>query len=281
LAARQRSPNLTLESVNETEWQAQGKASTPLLVKLQALLDWEGEKTGELEAPNQASRQLAAIQEPPLPERNPARNGLAKQAPLAPSDMATIPWTEAEIAEAKAKCGEALSSLSLDYEPLPPIKEGLCGAPAPILLKALGQAPEVALDPPATVSCTLAKALSTWLNESGQPQAKALFNSSVTKLHVGSYTCRNRNGGANQPLSEHALANAIDISDFILASGERVPVVDSWPSDNPPLPMPNQDRTSSSTISVPLASVSLGGPDPEISPRCRLRDLWHRARTRC
>ena len=97
-----------------------------------------------------------------------------------------------------------------------PIKEGLWGAPAPILIKSVGDDPEVALDPPATVTCTLAKALSTWLNESVQPQAKALFNSSVTKLHVGSYTCRNRNGGADAPLSEHALANALDISDFIL-----------------------------------------------------------------
>jgi hypothetical protein len=121
LAARQRSPNLTLKSVNETEWQAQGKASTPLLAKLQALLDWEREKTGELEAPNQASRQLAAIQEPPLPERNPARNELAEQAPLAPSNMATIPWTEAEIAEAKALITSRFHPSRRDFaERLPP-----------------------------------------------------------------------------------------------------------------------------------------------------------------
>src|SRR5262249_22096845 len=41
-------------------------------------------------------------------------------------------------------------SLTLNYEPLPPIKEGLCGAPASILLKSLGRDPEIALDPPAT-----------------------------------------------------------------------------------------------------------------------------------
>jgi hypothetical protein len=128
--------------------------------------------------------------------------------------------------------------------------------------KSLGRNPEVVLDPPATVTCTLAKALSTWLNESVQPQAKASFNSSVTKLHVGSYTCRNRNGGADAPLSEHALANAIDISDFILASGERVAVIDSSPSDNPPLPVPNPDRTSSSTQRV---SVRLDDPEKHSS----------------
>jgi hypothetical protein len=103
--------------------------------------------------------------------------------------------------------------------------------------------------------------LNTWLSESVQPQAKASFNSSVTKLHVGSYTCRNRNGGADAPLSEHALANAIDISDFILASGERVAVIDSSPSDNPPLPVPNPDRTSSSTVSMQRVSVRLNDPE--------------------
>jgi hypothetical protein len=221
----------------------------------------DDEKTRGLEAPSQASQlRFAASEKMPLPERNPSRNCIPKQAPLAPGEMATIPWSEAEIAEAKAKCSEALSSLSLDYKPLPPIKEGLCGAPAPILLKALGQEPEVALDPPAIVTCTLAKALSTWLNESVQPQAKASFNSSVTKLHVGSYSCRNRNGGADQPLSEHALANALDISDFILSSGERVAAVDSWSSDNPPMPVPNPDRTSSSAVSMQRVSVRLDAP---------------------
>jgi peptidoglycan hydrolase-like protein with peptidoglycan-binding domain len=218
----------------------------------------ESEKTGGLEV--QGSGRFAATEQSPQTERNPARSGLAEQAPPSPGQMATIPWTEAEIAEAKAQCSEALASLTLNYESLPPLKEGLCGAPAPILLKSLGRDPEIALDPPATVTCTLAKALSAWLSESVQPHAKALFNSPVTKLHVGSYTCRNRNGGADLPLSEHALANALDISDFVLTSGERIAVVDSWPSDNPPLPMPNPDRVSSIS-SVKRVSVSLDDPE--------------------
>jgi hypothetical protein len=98
---------------------------TPVLIE-------EGEKTGGLEAPNQGSQQLAATEEPKLPQQNPARGGQpTEQMPLAPGEMTTIPWTETEIAAAKAKCGEVLSSLTLNYEQLPPIKEGLCGAPAP------------------------------------------------------------------------------------------------------------------------------------------------------
>lgn len=61
-------------------------------------------------------------------------------------------------------------------------------------------------------------------------------------------------------MSEHALVNALDISDFMLASGERIAVVDSWPSDNPPLPMPNPGRVSSTSF-VKRASVSLDEPE--------------------
>jgi hypothetical protein len=237
-----------------TNWDALALAKhlskgTPVVIE-------EGEKTG-LAAPNQGSQQLAGTEDPPLPERSPVDRG-TEQAPVAPGQMTSIPWSETEIADAKAKCSEALSSLTLNYEPLPPIKEGLCGAPAPILLKSIDRDPEVALDPPATVTCNLAKALRAWLNESVQPQAKSLFNSPVTKLYVGSYTCRNRNGGAEQPLSEHALANAIDISDFVLISGQRIAVVESWPS-GPPLPMPNPGRLSS-IPSVKRVSVTFDDP---------------------
>jgi hypothetical protein len=49
LAARQRSASLTLESVNDAGWQAQGKPSTPLLVKLQVLLDRAHASPGEID----------------------------------------------------------------------------------------------------------------------------------------------------------------------------------------------------------------------------------------
>jgi hypothetical protein len=152
----------------------------------------------------------------------------ARQVPPPPSEVATIPWSDAEIAAAKAKCSEALSSIKLDYELLPPIKEGLCGAPAPILLRSLGSETKVEIDPPATVTCALAKALGIWLNEIVQPEAEALFKSHVVKLHnATSYACRNRYGSVYQPLSEHALANALDVSEFVLDSGEHITVLDS------------------------------------------------------
>jgi peptidoglycan hydrolase-like protein with peptidoglycan-binding domain len=49
LAARQRSASITLESVNDAGWQAQGKPSIPLLVKLQVLLDRAHASPGEID----------------------------------------------------------------------------------------------------------------------------------------------------------------------------------------------------------------------------------------
>ena len=113
------------------------------------------------------------------------------------------------------------------------------------MLKSLRSDTKVEIDPPATVTCALAKASSTWLNETVQPETEALLSSPVVKLHKAtSYTCRNYYGSAYQPLSEHALANALDVSEFVLASGEHITVLDSWPKvvSTPPAPVPNPAR---------------------------------------
>jgi lipoprotein-anchoring transpeptidase ErfK/SrfK len=156
------------------------------------------------------------VNTPPLPEQNPARaHRQTRQTP--PGEVPTQPWTDAEIAAAKAKCTEALSTLKLDYEPLPPIKAGLCGTPAPILLKSLGSETKIAITPPATLDCAMAGALDRWLDKTVQPKAKELLGSPVIKLeNISSYVCRNRYHSPNQPLSEHALANALDVSDSCL-----------------------------------------------------------------
>ena len=206
-----------------------------------------------------AQQATAHDDQPPLPERNPVHAGAsALKTPPPPGEVPTIPWSDAEVAAAKAKCTEALSSIKLNYEPLAPIKQGLCGAPAPILLKTLGGDPRVELDPPVIMTCQLARALNTWLDKTVQPKAEALFGSPVAKLHnASSYACRNRYHDAYQPLSEHALANAIDIPEFVLASGERVTVLDNWPKNSVtlPLPLPNPVRVAAVGTSVPMAST--------------------------
>ena len=217
----------------------------PVLIARSAIISQAKETGGRPGPVHSVAAPQAEL--PPLPEQNPARaHRQAHQTPPPPGEVPTLPWSEAEIAAAKTKCTEALSTLKLDYQPLPPIKAGLCGTPAPILLKSLGSEPKVAITPPATLDCAMAGALNRWLDKTVQPQAKELLGSPVIKLeNISSYVCRNRYDSPNQPLSEHALANALDVSGFVLASGEHITVLDSWPKASPPLPLPNPVRVTS------------------------------------
>jgi hypothetical protein len=192
---------------------------------------------------------------PPRPERNPHRAHKAEpHAATLPGDAPTVPWSEGEVAPAKADCARLLVGLALDYEALAAIKEGMCGAPAPILVKSIGSDPKVKIDPPATVTCALAKSLGAWLDKTVQPEARTRFGVPVVKLaNASSYVCRNRYGGANTPISEHALANALDISEFVLQSGARITVLDAWPrtvaaatpTEKPARVVPAEDVTGS------------------------------------
>jgi hypothetical protein len=197
---------------------------------------------------------------PPLPERSPKR---AAQPPkrLQPSEVPTDPWSDAEVAAAKAKCTETLSGVRLDFEPLPPFKQGQCGTAAPILLRSVGSDTKVEIDPPATVTCELAKALSTWIFDEVQPEAMALLDSPVVKLRASSYACRNCYNRLNAHLSEHALANAFDLSEFVLASGEHITIRDDWDSRSIALPLRNplhvmNVSASPQTVAAPLPRKS-------------------------
>lgn len=167
---------------------------------------------------------------PPEPKPTEANDEPVKPEPHLPGDQPTVAWSDDQVAAIKAACTKMLADIALDYEPLPPIKEGLCGTPAPILVRSIGSDPAVTIDPPATITCKLAVTLDKWLKTKVQPAAKVELDSPVVKIrNASSYVCRNRYGGANTLISEHALANALDVAEFTLASGDRVTVLDSWP----------------------------------------------------
>jgi len=207
---------------------------------------------------------------PPVPERNPMRGGeaVAETAtpgpdlkPDLPGDKPTVPWQDPKVAAARAACAEMLADIPLDYDQLDPIKTGICGAPAPILVRSIGD-PAVAITPPATMTCTLAVALDAWLKDTVQPAASVLGSSVVKMRNASSYKCRNRYGGANTTISEHALANALDISEFVFASGQRYKVLGNWHygasagvplAPEPPLPNPQRVETA---LAVEEARVS-------------------------
>ena len=80
------------------------------------------------------------------------------------------------------------------------------------------------------MTCGLGEAFTRWVQGDLQGPAQRLLGSRIVKIEsMGTYACRNIAGTAR--MSEHAHANAVDISAFVLADGRRLTVRDWWFSD--------------------------------------------------
>ena len=153
----------------------------------------------------------------------------ANQAAAGESAKPASGWGDAEIADAKAHCAAVLQRIHAVYVAHEPIKQGACGAPAPIELISIGQNPEVTFSPPPVVRCDLAEALVTWLEKDVQPLARKHFGAPIIKIETMSdYSCRNAYGRKTTKLSEHGLANALDIGAFVTASARTATVLGDW-----------------------------------------------------
>jgi hypothetical protein len=73
--------------------------------------------------------------------------------------------------------------------------------------------------------------LHAWVEKTLQPAAQEALGSPITRLRNASgYACRTRVGSQlhSDRLSEHALANAIDIGGFVTADGRSIEVAGNW-----------------------------------------------------
>lgn len=138
-------------------------------------------------------------------------------------------WSAGDVAEAKARCDAILKQIAAVAVPEPPMKRGACGTPAPIRLVSIGRNPEIALSPPALVTCEFARAMHTWVQTGLQPLARKHLGAPVVRIEVMSdYACRNAYGRAKTRLSEHGRANALDIRSFVTAKSESATLLDHW-----------------------------------------------------
>lgn len=138
-------------------------------------------------------------------------------------------WSASEIADAKSRCTAILKRIQAVAIPEAPIKDGICGTPAPVQLISIGRNPEVALSPPAIVTCEMAEAIYSWMKTDVQPLAKQKLGTEVIKIEtMSSYSCRNAYGRKRGRLSEHGVANALDIRGFVTAAGKTAYVLDHW-----------------------------------------------------
>jgi hypothetical protein len=84
-----------------------------------------------------------------------------------------------------------------------------------------------------TATCPLAVAWALFEKNVIGPAAREHLGQEVARvLHFGTYTCRNINHRESGRRSEHATANAIDISGFVLADGQQITLRGDWNGNN-------------------------------------------------
>lgn len=177
------------------------------------------------------------------PARTRAKKPTSDAAPVAmpqpdtiPRPIAPVPM-EAFAAEADTRApGDAASAKPQEpsacqirvadkiavIEPLPSFGgPGDCGASDVVRLEAIIQPDksQVAVSPPATMRCTMAEALATWVREDLTTTTAQLGSAPRALDNYASYDCRGRNRVAGARISEHGLANAIDVRGVHLANG--------------------------------------------------------------
>jgi len=146
-----------------------------------------------------------------------------------PQNATTVPWTIEEVANARGQCIALLAPIVADVTPAPPLKEGDCGTASPVVVKSLGRTNTVELRPPITINCSTVVALYDWLEKTVQPTAQSLLGTSIVRLSgTGGYQCRNRIGAGESKISDHAMANAIDIMSFETQEHRIIKVESEW-----------------------------------------------------
>ncbi|MEL2242549.1 extensin family protein [Leclercia adecarboxylata] len=78
-------------------------------------------------------------------------------------------------------------------------------------------------------SCPLALSTALFVDQQARPLTQSLMGSSLSRIdHFGSFACRNIYHRPNARRSEHATAEALDISGFTLENGQRISVLRGW-----------------------------------------------------
>jgi len=102
---------------------------------------------------------------------------------------------------------------------------GACPLQNPLRIQRFGR---VSLSSSFLASCPMAVASTMYILQSQQRLAHASASPLVRISHVGSYACRNVYHSKEGRLSEHATADAWDVTGFQFANGERVEVGKNW-----------------------------------------------------
>lgn len=131
------------------------------------------------------------------------------------------------------QCYADLSAAGIRFSPLPDRDYGSgCVVLGAVQLLDIG----VPVSGLKAIRCPAARAMVGWIRYGVRPAARQLLGSDVVRIDsFGTYACRGIVGGGARSagrVSEHGLANAVDIAAFVLADGRRVSIERDWSGDD-------------------------------------------------
>jgi hypothetical protein len=157
--------------------------------------------------------------------------------PLAPLNLTDpIGWTTGRklmrLTGESEQCRTLLAGASVDFAAVPDYSDGgFCGYAGAV---AISGGTAAFAGGSVRVSCPLAAALVLWEREVVGPASERLFGTAVRQIeHAGTYACRRVYGRRTGAVSQHASANAIDVTGFRLADGRRISVARDWSGGDP------------------------------------------------
>ena len=131
--------------------------------------------------------------------------------------------------ESFRQCAARLDAAQIRYQALPNETKGSgCAIIDSIKLLDIGT-PTANLG---AMTCPLASTFAAWVRYAVRPAARLYLGSEVVRIETfGTYACRDVRGTGGTVAgkrSEHAMANAVDISAFVLADGRRISILNDW-----------------------------------------------------
>lgn len=167
----------------------------------------------------------------PLPRPRPVEAPAAEHPE--PDGAADQAAPSQEPADAKppelSACRRALTESIAIAPSIPPIKApGGCGGEDLVRLEAIVLSPtqRVSLKPAAILRCTMAAAVADWVRTDMAPLAASLGTTISELDNFDSFECRGRNRVKGAKLSEHGLANALDVRGMTFANGNTLSLTD-------------------------------------------------------
>jgi hypothetical protein len=126
--------------------------------------------------------------------------------------------------EAATMEGAVCGVPTIKGEPIAPIasKVNGCGVSDAVRVTSVAG---VRLSQSATVDCSVATALNTWVADVAQPA----FGGKLSELRIAAhYVCRGQNNKKGAQISEHGKGRAVDISAFVMTDGKVLTVKEDY-----------------------------------------------------